>query len=141
MAEKDFEVLNGGGEGADALGVMDKLRGHSSIVIEDEDGTEYTLRYPRKLVKQMEAAGITSQTVAAKMGDGTLTAMEEFVKEFVMPAFKADQPKIGFDTVLGVYEQLPDKAEFIQLLMGLFMQPTLALTTDPTETRMKFRLA
>ena len=42
--------------------------------------------------------------------------------------------------MIGIYEQLPDKGEFIQLLMGLFMQPTLALTTDPTETRMKFRL-
>ena len=127
MAEKDtgFEVIDGT-EAKDATGIMDRLRGHSSIVIEDADGTEYTLRYPRRLVKQMEAAGITSQAVAAKMGDGTLTAMEDFVKEFVMPAFKSDQPKIGFDTVLGIFEQLPDKAEFIQLLMGLFMQPTLA---------------
>lgn len=136
MAEKKFEAV----DGADADGIMDRLRGHGSIVIEDADGTEYTLRYPRKLVKEMEARGVTSQTVTEKMGDGTLTAMEGFIKDFVMPAFKTDQPKIGFDTVIGIYEQLPDKGEFIQLLMGLFMQPTLALTTDPTETRMKFRL-
>lgn len=120
--------------------IMEQLRGHSSIVIEDGEGNEYTLRYPRALVKRMESKGITSQSVAALMGDGTLSGVEDFVKTFVMPAFVSDQPKIDFETVLDIFAQLPDKEQFIQLLMGLFMQPTLALTTNPTETRMKFRL-
>lgn len=120
--------------------IMEQLRGHSSIVIEDGEGNEYTLRYPRALVKKMEAKGITSQSVAEVMGDGTLTGVDDFIKTFVMAAFITDQPKITVEKVFEIFEQLPDKEQFIQLLMGLFMQPMLALTTNPTETRMKFRL-
>lgn len=133
--EKTAEVAEDG-----ANDIMEQLRSHSSIVIDDGEGNEYTLRYPRSLVKRMEAKGVTSQSVADKMSGGTLTGVEEFVKTFVMPAFVTDQPKITFDMVIGIFEQLPDKQQFIKLLMGLFMQPTIALTTDPTETRMKFRL-
>lgn len=137
MAENDVTTT----ETDDAQDVMERLRGHDSIIIEDGDGNEYTLRYPRRLVKKMEADGITARSVADGLSAGTLTAVEDFVRTFVMPAFKTDQPKMSFDEVLDIYEQVPEKNDFIQLLIGLYMQPTLALTTDPTETRVKFRLA
>lgn len=110
----------------------------SAITISDGDGGEYTLRYPRRLVRAMDKKGVNAQTAAEKLGEGTLSAAEEFVETFVAPAFKADQPDMTLDEVTEVWESIPDKTEFIKALSELFSQPLLALIADPTETRMKW---
>lgn len=139
MAEKAIEVVDGGA--VDELRkLQDELRGHDRIVIEDGDGGEYTLRYPAKVVKEMEAGGITADTALNLLTKGTFSGAVEFVDRFVYPAFKTDQPKVTKAKVLEIFESVPDKQEFIRLLTGLFSVPMLALTTDPTETRAKFRL-
>jgi hemin uptake protein HemP len=124
----------------ESQGIVESVRGHDHIVIEDEDGTEYTLRYTRRLIKSMEAKGVTSQRVAEMLSDGTLTGAEDMLDRFVLPAFKVDQPDTTLDEVIGIWERLPDKQHAIAYLIGLYMQPTLAITTDPTKSRMQFRL-
>lgn len=116
------------------------IDGHDRIVIEDSEGNEYTLRYTRRIVKDMEKHGITAQTASDMLSSATLTSMEKFVSEFIAPAFKADQPSIKAQKVLDVWAEVPDKEYVISLLMALFMQPMNSLLANPTETRAKFRL-
>lgn len=120
--------------------LIERLHGHDRIEVEGDDGTKYTVRFTRERVMDMEDSGVTAQSSVRKMSDGTLSGVLSFVRDFVAPAFEEDQPGIEFEKVLAVYESLPDKDEFVSLLIGLFMLPTLTLTTDPTETRAKFRL-
>ncbi|MBY4798353.1 DUF5055 domain-containing protein [Collinsella sp. AGMB00827] len=121
---------------------LERLHGHSKLIIEDADGTEYTLRYPRAVVKQMESNGMTADVVAEMASEATsLTTIERLIDEFVYPAFKSDQPKVNKDTVREIYRSIADKGEFLGLLIGLYTAPVRALTTDPTETRAVFRLA
>lgn len=120
--------------------IHEEVKGHDSIVITDEDGTEYTLCYPRKTVKQMEAAGFSAAAASQLLSSGTLTGTEQYIEKFVMPAFKKHHPGIKLDDVIGIWERVSDKVELSIYLTALFMQPTLALTTDPTQTRATFRL-
>lgn len=124
-----------------AAQAMEDIKGHDKIVIEDEEtGTEYTLCYSRKMVKDMEKKGITSQYAAEMLSNGTLTSLEKFISDFVLPAFKKEQPKITFNEVLGVWRGIEDKQYLIALLVALFNQPMTALIENPTEPRVKFRL-
>ena len=124
-----------------AAQALEDIKGHDKIVIEDEEsGNEYTLCYSRKMVKDMEKKGITSQYAAEMLSDGTLTSLEKFISDFVLPAFKKEQPKITFNEVLNVWRGIEDKQYLIALLVALFNQPMTALIENPTEARMKFRL-
>lgn len=124
-----------------AAQALEDIKGHDKIVIEDEEsGNEYTLCYSRKMVKDMEKKGITSQYAAEMLSDGTLTSIEKFISDFVLPAFKKEQPKITFNEVLDVWRGIEDKQYLIALLVALFNQPMTALIENPTESRMKFRL-
>ncbi len=124
-----------------AAQALEDIKGHDKIVIEDEEsGNEYTLCYSRKMVKDMEKKGITSQYAAEMLSDGTLTSLEKFISDFVLPAFKKEQPKITFNEVLDVWRGIEDKQYLIALLVALFNQPMTALIENPTESRMKFRL-
>lgn len=124
-----------------AAQALEDIKGHDKIVIEDEEsGNEYTLCYSRKMVKDMEKKGITSQYAAEMLSDGTLTSLEKFISDFVFPAFKKEQPKITFSEVLDVWRGIEDKQYLIALLVALFNQPMTALIENPTESRMKFRL-
>lgn len=128
-------------ENAQGEDIREKLRGHDRMVIDDGEGNEYVVRYPAKVVKEMEAAGVTAESVSDILGAGTLTGVEDFIERFVLPGFKTEQPKMTKAKAVELFKAVPDKGEFIQLLIGLYSLPTLALTTDPTETRAKFRLA
>lgn len=137
--EKDGAQGAGGAtEAFDSL--AKRLEGHDRVVIEGEDGEEYTLRYPRSVVKRMEASGVTAKSVAAIIDDGTLSSVEKFITTFILPGLRVEHPKMTAAEAVDLYRALPDKAGFIELAIGLFMQPVLALTTDPTETKANFRL-
>lgn len=124
-----------------AAKALEDIKGHDKIVIEDEEtGTEYTLCYSRKMVKDMEKKGITSQYATEMLSNSTLTSLEKFISDFVLPAFKKEQPKITFNEVLGIWKGIEDKPYMIALLVALFNQPMTALIENPTESRMKFRL-
>lgn len=124
-----------------AARALEDIKGHDKIVIEDEEtGAEYTLCYSRKMVKDMEKKGITSQYATEMLSHSTLTSLEKFISDFVMPAFKKEQPKITFNEVLGIWQGIEDKPYMIALLVALFNQPMTALIENPTESRMKFRL-
>lgn len=112
----------------------------SSIVITDGDGKEYTLRYPRELVRSMDKKGISVQAATEHLADATLSGAEEFIGAFVAPAFKTDQPDMTLDEITEIVESVPDKNEFFKAVTELFNQPLMALISDPTETRMKWSL-
>lgn len=121
--------------------IMKSVEGHDRIIIEDEDGTEYTLRYTRQIVKQMEKAGVTSDKASALLDDATLTGVENFIVEFVAPAFKSDQPKMTKDEIISLWRDVSEKEVLIAYLIALFNAPMTSLLKNPTETRAKFRLA
>ena len=124
-----------------ATKALEDIKGHDKIVIEDEEtGAEYTLCYSRKMVKDMEKKGITAQYATEMLSNSTLTSIEKFISDFVLPAFKKEQPKITFNEVLGIWQGVEDKPYLIALLVALFNQPMTALIENPTESRMKFRL-
>lgn len=120
--------------------IMGEIDGRDRIVIEDGDGNEYTLRYTRRIVKDMERSGITAEKAADALKDATLTAVEGFITDFVAPAFRTDQPKMSKDEVIALWQEMPDKDVLIAYLIALFNQPMTALVKNPTETRAKFRL-
>ena len=74
--------------------VMKAIEGHDRIVIEDGEGKEYTLRYTRRIVKDMEKRGVTAERASEIISNATLTGVESFINDFVAPAFKADQPNL-----------------------------------------------
>ena len=74
------------------------------------------------------------------MSDPTLTNIEWVFDSFIVPAFHEAQPKMGKAKIRELWEGVEGKQDLISALIQLFMQPVLALTTDPTETRAKFRL-
>lgn len=119
--------------------MREKMRGHSSIVISYGDKS-YTLRFPRQLVKSMEAEGIDADAIPTMAAAQTLAGQDEYVEKFLKRAFETEQPEITTEEVIEVWENLGNKAEITTYLVLLFMQPILALTTDPTKTRAKFRL-
>ena len=123
----------------ETMDILNRVKGHDRIVIE-HDGKEYTFRYPRSTVRDMERSGVTAQSAAQLLSAGTLIGVEEYIRCFILPGFKTDQPKMSGDDAVGLFEELPDKAEFIQLAASLFSAALTSLTTDPTETRAKFRL-
>ena len=112
----------------------------SKIVIEDNDGNEFELRYTTKQVRDMEKAGVTAKTISDHVSDPTLTNIEWVFDSFIVPAFHEAQPKMGKAKIRELWEGVEGKQDLISALIQLFMQPVLALTTDPTETRAKFRL-
>ena len=120
--------------------IAEQVKGHDRIVVEDSDGKEYTLRYTRKVVKEMEKRGVTAQRAADLLSTGTLTATEDFIRKFVAPALKTDQPKMTEDDVVDLWAEIDGKEMLIAYLVALFSQPMLSLVTNPTETRAKFRL-
>lgn len=120
--------------------IMENVKGHDRLIIEDSDGKEYTLRYTRAIVKQMEKRGITADKAAEFLSNASLTNVEEFITKFVAPAFKSDQPKMTDDDVIALWCEIPDKQTLIAYLIALFNQPMTSLLENPTETRAKFRL-
>lgn len=121
--------------------VMKAIEGHDRIVIEDGEGKEYTLRYTRRIVKDMEKRGVTAERASEIISNATLTGVESFINDFVAPAFKADQPNMTKAEIVELWREIPEKDLFIAYLVALFNQPMTALIKNPTETRAKFRLA
>ena len=117
------------------------LRGKSSIVLTDENGVEYTAKFPRKLVKDMEDSGVTSEYVTSIIQKGTVSATDEFFDRFVLPAFNNDCQKMTAEQVRDLFEGLGDPMQVIQALIVLFTNPVVALfeKKNPTQTRTKFR--
>lgn len=120
--------------------IAEQVKSHDRIVVEDSEGKEYTLRYTRKVVKEMEKKGVTAQHAAELLSAGTLTATEDFIRKFVAPALKTDQPKMTENDVVDLWAEIDGKETLIAYLVALFSQPMLSLVTNPTETRAKFRL-
>lgn len=123
----------------DFAAMRKKMAGKTSIVL-SYDGVDYTLKFPRAVVKEMEAEGITADSIIDMSSVATLTGQEYFIEHFVARAFETEQPDLELDKVIEIYASCADKQELMQYLIMLFMQPILALTTDPTKTRAKFRL-
>lgn len=121
--------------------MVEEVGTHDHIVIDDGGGNEYVIRYPRAVVRDMESNGTTIESVQEELTEGTLAGAEQFVKDFVLPGLKSDQPKITFDEALGLWEGIGDKEKLISYMSVLFTQGVRAITGNPiTKSRMKFRL-
>ena len=128
-------------EKSDFEKIVEEVGTHDHIVIDDGDGNEYTIRYPRAVVRKMESDGTTIESVQEELAEGTLHGAERFEKDFVLPGLKSDQPKITVDEALELWEAIGDKETLISYLSVLFTQGVRAITGNPiTESRMKFRL-
>ena len=126
--------------GNEAKELLDRLGGCSAIVLTDVNGVEHRGRDTRRLVKEMEADGVTADAAIRMFDSGTLTGIEEFLERFAYPAFRAEEPGLGFDEFVEVWECQEDKTGLIETLILLFSVPSISLVQDPTGTRQKFRL-
>lgn len=106
----------------------------------DYEGETYTLRYDNATILEMESKGVTAQKISDEAGSLTLTGMEWLLENLIVPAFKLDQPEVTSEQVHEIWDGLDGKDELLGALVELFMQPIIAITTNPTETRAKFRL-
>lgn len=113
---------------------------HDRIIIDDGDGNEYVIRYPRSVVRRMESNGVNMEAAAEHLSRATLSDAEWYVKNFVLPGLKVEQPKMTFDDAEALWESVPDKETVILYLSVLFTQGVRAITTNPTETTTSFRL-
>lgn len=113
---------------------------HDRIVLDDGDGNEYVIRYPRSVVRRMEANGVNMDAAAEHLSHATLSDAEWYVKNFVLPGLRVEQPKMTFDDAEALWESVPDKDTVILYLSVLFTQGVRAITTNPTETKTSFRL-
>lgn len=124
----------------DIVDIMNEVQGHDHIEVEDEDGKVWKFGFDRALVRKMERDGFNVTDVTSNVTGGSLTEIEDFYRKFFLPAFKKYQPKATEDEFFRVIAGIPDKNEFISYMVALYMQPVTAITTNPTHSRMKFRL-
>lgn len=104
------------------------------------EGETYTLRYDNATVLNMESKGVTAQKISDEASSMTLTGMEWLIDNLIAPAFKLEQPDMTSEQIHEIWDGLEGKDELLSALVELFMQPIVAITTNPTETRAKFRL-
>lgn len=124
----------------DMQSIMDEVRGHDHIEVEDEDGKVWKFGFDRALVKRMERDGFNVQDATGGLDGSSLTGVEDFYRKFFYPAFHKYQPKATEDEFFDVIRAIPDKQEFIAYMTALYMQPILSLTANPTKGRAKLRL-
>lgn len=78
-----------------AAKALEDIKGHDKIVIEDEEtGTEYTLCYSRKMVKDMEKKGITSQYATEMLSNSTLTSLRSSSATSSCPLSRRSSPRL-----------------------------------------------
>lgn len=104
------------------------------------EGETYTLRYDNATVLNMESKGVTAQKISDEASSMTLTGMEWLIDNLIAPAFKLEQPDMTSEQIHEIWDGLEGKDELLSALVELYMQPIVAITTNPTETRAKFRL-
>ena len=122
--------------------IIEAVRGKSSVVISDEEtGKDYKLSYNRAIVLKMERGGVTLQSAIDEYVSGTLTGTVSFLRDFVMPAFKANDPSVDLDEVVDVWQRIDGKNDLVVILIALYTSTTQSLIKDPTKGgRGKFRL-
>lgn len=122
--------------------IIEAVRGKSSVVISDEEtGKDYKLSYNRAIVLKMERGGVTLQSAIDEYASGTLTGTVSFLRDFVMPAFKANDPSVDLDEVVDVWQRIDGKNDLVVILIALYTSTTQSLIEDPTKGgRGKFRL-
>lgn len=122
--------------------IIDAVRGKSSVIVTDEEtGKEYKLSYNRAIVLKMERGGVTLQSAIDEYSSGTLTGTVSFLRDFVMPAFKANDPSVDLDEVVDVWQRTDGKNDLVVILIALYTSTTQSLIEDPTKGgRGKFRL-
>mgnify|MGYP000334512051 CR=1 FL=1 len=122
--------------------IIEAVRGKSSVIVTDEEtGKEYKLSYNRAIVLKMERGGVTLQSAIDEYSSGTLTGTVSFLRDFVMPAFKANDPSVDLDEVVDVWHRVDGKNDLVVILIALYTSTTQSLIEDPTKGgRGKFRL-
>ena len=89
------------------------------------EGTEYTLEYTRRTVREMENEGFNPNLV----GDKPMT----MIPMLVAGAFKKNHRYTKAEVIDRIYEAISNKGGFVQALVELYNEPLNALIDDPEE--------
>lgn len=120
--------------------IMEAVRGHDHVEVEDESGKVWKFGFDRALVRKMEHDGFDISEATNGLTGSSLTGIEDFYRKLAWPAFHKYQPKATEDEFFDVIASLPDKEEFIGYMTALYLQPLTSITANPTQSRVKFRL-
>lgn len=93
------------------------------------EGTDYTLEFTRRTVKQMEKSGFNVNEI----GDKPMTMLPQFFAG----AFLAHHPRVKDETVNAIYGRLPNKESLIEKLVEMYNDPLNALVDEPEDDSKK----
>lgn len=89
-------------------------------------GTDYTLEYTRKTVKQMQANGFDIKEIDTK---ATLVVPELFAGSFL-----AHHRGIKQEDINAIFNQIVDKYGLTTKLIEMYNEPIAAMMADPEES-------
>ena len=88
-------------------------------------GTDYTLEYTRRTVREMEGKGFRPGDIE----DKPMTVLPELFAG----AFLAHHRFVKSDTIQDIYDHMPNKDVLIGKLAEMYNEPIAALISDPEE--------
>lgn len=97
----------------------------SKTITFEHGGTEYTLEYTRRTVTEMEKKGFVISAVSEKP--------MSTLPELFAGAFLAHHRGIKRETVDKIFEDIPDKEEFVGKLAEMYVEPLEALMEEPKQ--------
>lgn len=89
------------------------------------EGTQYTLEYTRRTVREMESEGFNTSEVDSK----PMTMIPMLIEG----AFKKNHRFVKADVIDRIYQSIPRKEEFIRQLVELYNAPLNSLIEEPEE--------
>lgn len=93
------------------------------------EGTDYTLEFTRRTVKQMERNGFKVEDVF----DKPMTLLPQFFEG----AFLAHHRNVKSETVEAIYKRLPDKQSLIEKLVEMYNDTFNTLLDEPEDDSKK----
>jgi hypothetical protein len=93
------------------------------------EGTDYTLEFTRRTVKQMEKSGFNVNEI----GDKPMTLLPQFFAG----SFLAHHPRVKEETVNAIYSRLPNKESLIEKLVEMYNDPLNTLVDEPEDDSKK----
>lgn len=96
------------------------------------DGTDYTLEYTKRTIRQMENGGFNISEATSKVVSG--------MEALFAGSFLAHHPRINDSTINAIWKALPDKQEFVSALVDLYNNPINEMFDEPEKNAIKWTL-
>jgi len=90
------------------------------------EGTDYTLEFTRRTIKQMEDEGFRPQEIDERP--------MSLLPALFAGAFKAHHRFVKQDVIDKIYAAMPDKETLINKLAEMYNEPIMSLMDEPDET-------